>query len=226
MDNIDKYLESLADHEEEKAHDYLTPRERLLINAGYRLNWIGDYVANPDIEFELKDLELNSLILTGTTPDWNEVLINKCEKSINKFQELIKTDKKIKNKFKREASYGKEPVLARGPDNERKYKLIDGMHRLVGAIVKGRETISAYVVQNESDHLPHCEAHTIYDLIRGFQKNAYDNKGEVELYYSLKLMARTYGNVVNLLTNRFNSEYVNDDKVQKIIKNVINDING
>ena len=58
MNDFKEYSKNLADHEEKNSRSFLEPRERLLMNAGYRLNWIGDYIANPNIEFKLKDMDL------------------------------------------------------------------------------------------------------------------------------------------------------------------------
>jgi len=98
------------------------------------------------------------------------------------------------------------------------------MHRFVGAVIEKQKTVTAYVPINEDKHLPICEAHTVYDLIRGFQRHAKDDNGKIELYYALKLLARTYENVIDLLENRFNFTYVADDEVQEIIKKVIKEI--
>jgi hypothetical protein len=109
----------------------------------------------------------------------------------------------------------------RGPDVNGIYRIFDGMYSFVGAVIKKRKTITAYVPINEDEHLPVCEAHTVYDLIRGFQRHAKDENGKIELYHALKLLARTYENVINLLENRFNFTYVAENEVQKIIKRVI-----
>ena len=138
-----------------------------------------------------------------------------------KFQELIDQDEKIKKKFTQEASFGNEPILMRGPDESGFYRLIYGMHRFVGAVIEKRTTVTTYISINEGERLPVCEAHTVYDLVRGFQRHAKDENGKTELYYALKLLARTYENVIELLENGFNSTYVPDEEAQEIIKKVI-----
>lgn len=224
MNDFEKYIEDLADHEDEKSKSFLDPRKRILVNAGIRLNWIGDFLANPNIKYKKTEVSINQVLFTGTTPDWNKVLIDKCERSVGKFQELIKQDEKIKKRFTQEASFGNEPILMRGPDEKGFYRVFDGMHRFVGAVIESRKTVTTYVPINEGEHLPVCESHTVYDLIRGFQRHAKDDNGKTELYHALKLLARTYENVIELLETRFNSTYVADDEVQEIIKRVIKDI--
>ena len=222
MNDFEKYIQDLANHEDEKSKSFLDPRKRILVNAGIRLNWIGDFLANPKIKYEKKEVPTGKVLFTGTNLEWNKVLVDKCERSVEKFQKLIEQDEKIKHRFTEEASFGNEPILMRGPDEKGFYRVFDGMHRFVGAVIKKRKTVSAYVAINEDKHLPVCEAHTVYDLIRGFQRHARDENGKTELYHGLKLLARTYENVIDLLENRFNSTYVADDEVQEIIKKVIN----
>jgi hypothetical protein len=221
MNDFEKYIEELANHEDGKSKSFLDPRERILVNAGIRLNWIGDFLANPNIKYKKTEVSINQVLFTGTNPDWNKVLIDKCERSVEKFQELIEQDEEIKKRFTQEASFGNEPILMRGPDEKGFYRVFDGMHRFIGAVIKKRGAVTAYVPTNENNHLPVCEAHTVYDLIRGFQRHAKDDNGKTELYHALKLLARTYENVIELLENRFNSTYVVDDEVQKIIEKVI-----
>ena len=95
------------------------------------------------------------------------------------------------------------------------------MHRLIGAVIEKRKEVLVFFPVNEDEYLPICEAHTIYDFIRGFIRNAKDEKGEIELYHGLKLLCRTYANVRELLIERFNENYVHDNEVQEIIKKVL-----
>ncbi|MFH1089579.1 MAG: hypothetical protein V1716_04100 [Candidatus Uhrbacteria bacterium] len=224
MTKFEKYIEVLASHEDTKSESFLDSRGRILVNAGIRLNWIGDFISNPQIKYKLKSVPINKVLFTGTNPSWNKILIDQCEKSVEKFQALTKNNLEIKKRFLKEASFGDEPILMRGPDENGLYRVFDGMHRFVGAVLKNKKTISAYVPINEDSHLPICEAHVIYDLIRGFQRHAKDQQGKRELYYALKLLARTYENVVDLLNIRFSFKYVPDKDVQKIIEKVIKKI--
>jgi hypothetical protein len=221
MTEFDTYLESLADHEDEKSRSLLDPRGRILVNAGVRLNWIGDFVANEKIGYEKAVVPLEKIKFSGASKKWNKILLGECGKSVEKFRELMARDELVRDMFAAEASFGEEPILLRGPGKEGYYVPVDGMHRLVGAILQGRESISAFVPVDEVACLPICEAHVVYDLIRGFQRHAKDEQGKTELYHALKLLARTYENVVGLLKNRFDVEHVPDEEVQKIIGRVI-----
>jgi hypothetical protein len=223
MNEFETYLEKLADHEKKKCKALMSSRERILVYAGIRLNWLGDLLANPDIRYDKKDVPVNKVLFTGTNPEWNKVLIDACEKSVEKFQMLIEANEEMRNKFAREASFGNEPILLRSPNEKGLYPVSDGMHRVVGAVIEKRKTVTAYVPIDEDKHLPVCEAHTVYDVIRGFQRNARDEEGKIQLYHALKLLARTYKNVPGLLATRFNSTYVHDEDVQEIIQKVCNE---
>jgi hypothetical protein len=221
MNDFEKYLHDLAKHESKKSKSFLDSRKSILVNAGIRLNWLGDFLANPRINYKKKDVAVENILFTGTTPDWNKVLMDKCDRSVKKFQDLIKVDKKIKKKFTAEASFGTEPILMHGPDEKGFYRIFDGMHRFVGSVIENRKTITAYIPTNSKKHLPICEAHTVYDLIRGFERNANDEEGKTELYHALKLLVRTYENVLELLMKRFDSAHISNIEVQKIITKVI-----
>jgi hypothetical protein len=221
MKKFEKYIEVLATHEDKKSKSFLDSRGKILVNAGIRLNWIGDFISNPKIKYKLTSIPVNKVLFTGTNPDWNKILINQCKKSVEKFQVLTKNNLEIKKKFSKESSFGEEPILMRGPDEYGHYRVFDGMHRFVDAVLKNKKIIPAYIPINEDKHLPICEAHVVYDLIRGFQRHAKDRQGKRELFYALKLLARTYENVIELLEKRFNFKYIADKEVQEIIKKVM-----
>ena len=220
---FESYLEALAGHETSKAESLLDARGRILVSAGVRLNWMGDFLANPSIEYEKKEVVLRDILFTGTEPDWNEVLLKQCDGSVETFQSLIASDIEMKEKFKAEASFGREPVLLVGPNEDGQYKSFDGMHRIVGAAIEGRDTITAFVAQNVEDHLPICEPHVVYDLIRGYQRNARDEAGKKDLYHGLSLLARTYANVIDLLQHRFGPDRLDEDDIQEVIQRVVSE---
>jgi hypothetical protein len=222
MTTFEKYLKALADHEDKKTLT-LDPnfRNRILINSGARLNWIGDFLANPKNKFKKVSLPLEKIYFTGTNPEWNKILLVKCHRLVAEFIELIKKNDKIKAKFVRETTFNKEPILVRRAENKGYYKVSDGIHRLIAAILKGHKKIDAFVPVDEGKYLPICEAHVVYDLIRGYLRHAKDKKGAEDLFHGLCLLKRCYSNVPSLLKNRFNFKYVADESVQEVIKKVL-----
>lgn len=221
MTSFEKYLKGLAEHEDGKRVSQLDSRGRILVNAGVGLNWICDYVANPKIKYKKSKVPVDKILFTGTEPEWNKVLLEKCERSVAKFRLLVSANVAVRSKFMKEASFGSEPILLRGPDENGFYRVLDGMHRFVGAILAGKKTVTAYAPINEGKHLPVCEPHVVYDLIRGFQRHANDRQGKIQLYHSLKLLSRTYSNVADLLKKRFDCNHIPDKEVQVIIDKVL-----
>lgn len=224
MNEFEKYLKSLAEHEEVKARKQLDVRGRILVSAGVGLNWIGDFATNPKIKYKKYKVPIEKILFTGTEPEWNKILLEKCERSVAKFRLLVSANVAVRSKFMKEASFGSEPILLRGPDENGFYRVLDGMHRFMGAVLSGKKTVTAYAPINEGKYLPVCEAHVVYDLIRGFQRHAKDERGKFELYHALKLLSRTYGNVIDLLKNRFGAKHVADEEVQAVISKIIKEI--
>jgi hypothetical protein len=225
MNKFQKYLSDLAEVEKTKAEaaEMKTSEGKILTYGGVKLNWLGDFFGNPKIKWEQKTLSINQILFSGTGPDWNEILIRQCERQPQKFQELVGKDPKLKNKFWQKVKNVDEiPILVRIADeNPKKFQVLDGMHRFIKTVMENKKELRVYVPINEKKYLPVCERHTIYDLIRGFIRNAHDKAGEKELYFSLKLLARTYSNVVTDLKERFNQNWVRDEKAQAVIQKVI-----
>ena len=217
MSDFDTYLSQLALHEAEKS--ILDARQKILVYAWVHLNWMGDMIANPHTQFEKREIPTNKIRFTGNLA-WNRILIEECHGRVEDFQALLEKKPELREKFAREASYSDDPILIRGPDVDGFYKVYDGMHRLLGAVLENRVTIAAYVAIEPEAHLPICEAHVIYDLIRWFQRHAYDEAGKEQLFHALKLLTRTYENVRELLIHRFDYTHVADEVVQEIIGKV------
>jgi hypothetical protein len=227
MTDFENYLYHLALHEEEKSQLLtIDPREKILINAGIRLNWMGDYLANPNIVWsELTKINVNDIQFTGTNHKWNQILIQQCDRSPARFHELITQNPQIKEMFHVESSYNPDlPILVRKSEDAGKYKVFDGMHRFVGALINGQSTIMVYFPKNEEEILPWCENHVVYDLIRGFMRNANDSDGELQLLYALKLLLRTYGNVREYLVLLLAQEVGITKPTQKIIQKALGEI--
>ena len=98
-DDFEKYISSLAKHETENSESFLDSRSEILVNAGIRLNWLGDFLANPNIKYKKIDVAVEKILFTGTVPKWNKILMDRCGRSVKKFQVLIEQDEEIKKKF-------------------------------------------------------------------------------------------------------------------------------
>lgn len=222
MDKFEEYLKNLAKHEEKKTSSIIKdPRKKIIIHAGVRLNWIGDFIGNKKIKWKEEELPIEKIYFSGTNPDWNKILIDNCKRSVADFKQLINKNHKLRNKFQKEASFSSDPILLKSGKEKSTYQVLDGMHRFVGAILKGKKKVKVYMPINEKGYLPICEGHIVYDMIRGFQRNAYNKNGEKDIYHGLRLLSKTYENVNELLKNRFNYAHLPDKKVQNIIRKIL-----
>jgi hypothetical protein len=224
MTDFETYLHNLAAHEQAKSLQLLNdPRHLILVNAGVRLNWMGDYLANPNIVWsELTEMDVNDIQFTGTGHEWNQILIQQCDRSPVKFIELISENPNLQEMFRKESLYNQDlPILVRKSEDAGKYKVFDGMHRFVGALVNGQNSIKVYFPKNVEEVQPWCENHVVYDLIRGFTRNANDSDGELQLFYALKLLLRSYGNVREYLISQLDQGFEIDKTVQKIIQKAL-----
>uniref|UniRef100_A0A7C4M0W3 Uncharacterized protein n=1 Tax=candidate division CPR3 bacterium TaxID=2268181 RepID=A0A7C4M0W3_UNCC3 len=220
---IEKFIKELAKHEREKiSYQFEDSRNSILVTSGLHLNWIGDFFSNPKIKWEEKEIAVEKIKFTGTNPKINDILLNQCHRSPKEFRKLIKDNPKIKKEFEKYTSFGNEPILVRkDEDNKGYYKVLDGMHRFVGASLSNKPKIKVWLPINEDVELPYCEPHVVYDLMRGYMRHAKDKEGQKELYYALKLLNRTYANVKDLLKGILGEKWVFDKDVQKIIKKVL-----
>ena len=215
-----KYLKNLAQSEERKSKSFKDePRHKILVHSGVLLNWLGDYFANPKIKWQKKSVSIKNILMTGTSPEFNNIFIKQAQRSPILLLDVLKKNRKLKKKvLKWAGKTGRfdEIILLRKEGDY--YKVLDGMHRFVKMILTGVANIESYVSLNEKNELPVCEPHIVYDLIRGYLRNARDKAGQKQLEKAFILLLRTYSNVEDLLKNRFNLDYVPEKDVQDIIK--------
>jgi hypothetical protein len=216
--DIHQYIESLARHEWDKAMDWTkdNPRERIKVAAGVALNWLGDYVGSEEMRWQEQTIAIDNVRFTGTSVEWNEILIDKCQRLPEKFREMVATDPEIATQFAAVRPSDLSILLRRG-DQQDTYKVLDGMPALLRAILDGRSTIKAFIPINEDKVLPSCEAHVVYDLIRGCERHARTEEGFRRLQQALVLLCQSYANVPDLLRERFNVERIKDEQINQVI---------
>ena len=208
-----KYLERLASHLRTKVESSQTTLELLIMLSGASLNWISDLVTDENILWTKEELPLKSLYLTGTTPEWNEIVIDKCQRSPLILGKLMEADSQIAKLFC-DAKFVSEPILVRL--DEEKLKVLDGMHRVIAAIRDKRETIFAFVAKSKGIPAPKCEPHVVYDLLKPYIRGM--NRDKDGLIISLRFLRKSYVNVEDLLKNRFNKTWIPSDEIQEIIQ--------
>jgi hypothetical protein len=208
-----EYLEGLEQNHREKIEELLSVEERILMYSGARLNWIGEFINNKAISWELKTIPVDNLTLTGTGPEWNAIILDRAEGRPDKFRELLK-DPEIRKIFK-DSKYIDIPILVRKEND--KLKILDGMNRTIAAIRDDIFEIRAYIGTLNGNSLPVVEPHVVYDFIRAYQRGG----EETDFVAGLRFLANSYSNVKTLLEERFNGSWVRNEKVQKLIGEIL-----
>lgn len=214
-----KFLDRLVKHMQDKVNASQEPLEKLLTSCSAAMNWVADYITDETINWTKETLEIDDLYLTGTNPEWNAIIIDRCQRSPNKLKELLKTDPKVAALFSK-AEFKDLPILVR--QEEEKYKVLDGMQRTIAAIRDGKKTIEAFVARSSGKFRPNCEPHVVYDLLRAYHRGI--NKDREGLVVALRFLRHSYANVENLLKTRFSKPYIpGDDEIQEIIREALKD---
>ena len=219
---MEKYLKKLVEHE---LWTYFkkycsNPRQAMIILWWVALNSMWDFLWNEDAKFERKNVKIDDIYLTWTSPDINKITIDICNRDVKKLRELIKRDLKIKGKLEKWASFWNETILLIDLWDW-KYKSFDWMHRMVWHILLWKSEIDAYVLKNYWEFLPDNEPHVVYDIIKSYQRSKRTKQDKYDLKWALRLLINNTWNIKELLMNRFNSNYLKDNEIQEIIKELI-----
>lgn len=210
-----KYLEDLVQNHHDKVWKNLTPEDRLLMYSGARLNWVGEYINDENINWERRRLKIDDLTLTGTNPTWNKITIEQAERKPAKLRELMKNPK-IRKVFA-QSKFAKVPILVRTKekDGETQLLVLDGMNRVIAAIRDGINEIDAYVGTRNGKPKAKIEPHVLYDLIRAYQQRG----GNIDdLMAALRFLVNAYDNARGLLLERFSGDWIRDEELSKKIK--------
>lgn len=208
-----EYLRELMENEQRKCAEGRSDLAKLLMYCGDSLNWVADFILDPHVKWEKRVLKLDDLYLTGTTPEWNRIIIDQCERSPQKLRDLLATDGQCRALFS-SATWSDKPILARAEEDH--LKVFDGMHRVIAGIRDQRQEITAFIGRLEGEkHAPVCEPHVVYDLLRAYIRKL--NPDRAGLIAALRFLRKAYSNVDDLLKNRFNFAAVPDQEIQEII---------
>jgi hypothetical protein len=213
-----RYLRKLINHiQEEVGKAKRNQLESLVSLSGVAMNWIADYITDPNINWRKQLLLVDRLYLTGTNPTWNKIVIDRCGRSPQKLREYLKKNKKAGKIFLSE-KVDNTPILVRFEEGE--YKVLDGIHRVIATIRSGEKTITAFVARpGPGKPSPVVEPHVVYDLLKAYQRGL--NKDRKSLVTSLRFLKEAYGNVEQLIRERFSRTWVSSDEIQEIMKEVL-----
>lgn len=195
----EQYIQALVNHLDAKVKGSQSFEDRLLMLSGASMNWIADFMTDPSVAWSLETLPIDSLVFTGTNPEWNKVLLERADRSPLKLRSLLKQDPSVALLFA-DVKFTPEPVLVR--EDQGLLKLLDGSHRVVAAIREGHETIQAYVARmQEGTSRPSVEPHVVYDLLKAYHRGLTPDRAG--LVTALRYLRFAYGNVDALLRERF-----------------------
>lgn len=214
-----KYLHKLAKHMREQGEESLAenPLEAIQVESGKRLNWIADYLTDKNMLWKkVKKFPIRQLILTGTNPDWNAVILDQCNGSPEALRTLLKTNPEIKTLFAA-TKFDDVEILIRL--EEGKYSILDGMHRVIAAIRDGKTALDAFIAIPQEKPQPQCEPHVVYDFLRSYQRGI--NQDRTGLIIALKFLLKSYSNVKDLLRMRFGPSRLRNKELQEIIQEVL-----
>lgn len=213
------YLRGLVDAQKKKVEGYQTPAELLVMWSGATLTWMGDLFTDPTVRWSKEAIDIGTLSLTGTHPEWNAVVIDRAERSPAKLREIFVAEPETRALFA-DAAWSDLPILVH-VDANGALRVFDGMHRVIAGIRDGQLSIVAWIGRRTEGvpPMPSCEPHLIYDLLRAYQIGA--NRDRAGLVAALRFVKKAYGNAEELMRVRFGPEWVPNAELQSILTEVL-----
>ncbi len=216
---LQKYLATLADNQFAKARGTQPDAMALLLaTSGMLLNWVGDWLSDARVAWEFRKLPIDDLVLTGTNPEWNAIVIDQAERDPKKLR-LLFQDPAIRAKFDA-ATFRSDPILIRAEqrDEGEKLLLLDGMNRTIAAIRDGITEVDAWIGRRKGASQAQVEAHVVYDLLRAHEQGRGSRE---DLVAALKFLRASFGNVDELLRERFGDQWLGDEKMKQIVREAL-----
>lgn len=215
MEKFDQYLQILVEHSRKKVEEKSTMLDKLQMYAGALLQWTSYAINDKNYEWRMaEDFLIDDLYLTGTNPEWNKIIIDTCQRSPQKFRIWLKNNRA---ELFDGVIYSDIPIWVREEDG--KYQIFDGMHRVIGAMIEGKDRINVIIGKLSRIPNPTCEPHVVYDLLVPFARGY--NRDFQGLKSALMYLKKSYSNVDYLLKYRFNADWEKDVEMQQIIKEVL-----
>lgn len=212
-----EYLASLVAHKRAEMEERLedNPIEQLLMYAGVDGNWTKWFITDEEAIWEKRVMPIDKLTLTGRHPEWYP-LIDDCGGSPAKLRQLLAEQSELKERFA-SAYFVDIPIMVYFEDGE--YRIFDGMHRAIGAMLEGHNEIEVWIVRpGPNGHRPQCEPHVVNDLIKTLFMGMEADRDD--LVAALRLIKTHYANGEDLLR-----EWENDKKesVRGVIRRALED---
>lgn len=192
--------------------------------SGISLGYIADCVMQDGLLWNEKEIALKDLWLSRTNPIWDAIIVNRCSRSAENLKDFIESNPQDSKIFP-DQTFCDLPILVKFEGD--KYKVLDGMKRVIAAIKTGRSTIGAFVSEEiplpkkfpEGEHK--CEARVIYSLLNAYQLGI--NKDKDALIAALRFLRQSYDNVSYLLRHRFSESWFQGAEMKEVIEESLKD---
>lgn len=219
-DFSEDYLHKLVEQHRGWALDHLSdPAAQLLMYSGAMLNWVGEFVNDADVSWQLTSVPVDSITLTGMNPTINAITIDRAERKSAKLREILDSDDDARKLFE-QFTFSDFPILLRRDGDE--LKVLDGMQTTIAAIRDGKTEIQAYIGESHGQPKRIVEPHVVYDFLRAYKQQG-GNKDD--LAAALRFLLQHYTNVRELLQTRFANEWMRDDDIAEIISGLLEENN-
>lgn len=214
----DDYFRDFVKFELAKTEKTNTDMDNMLMSAGAQLKWVGDIFSDDGWQWEKKTMTIDQLTLTGVSPDFNLIVIDRAKRSPVALRQIISAEPLVRKQLT-QFQHDPRPILVRhdGPA----LKVLDGMGRVLAAIRDRDQKIEGYIGTPPAVLKPHCEPHVVYDLLRPYEQKRTTNVDG--LIAALRYLRATYANVDDLLRKRFGPEWVKNEDVQIVIRHALTD---
>ncbi|HPN67413.1 MAG TPA: hypothetical protein PLZ62_02040 [bacterium] len=192
----EKIIKQLAlEHADIFADDY-DDRQKLAVYSEARLNWVNAIISDDYYDWEQEELLIANLQLTGTIPEYNKIIIDKCERSPVKFAAYLKRE----NCYDLFVCNNKsnETILIEYRDG--KYYVLHGMYHVIKLIINGQDKLTAWIGHNSFQiKKPNVEPSVAYFFLREYRRGTIPQKEKEHLLETLRLIYQYTNNGPRLL---------------------------
>lgn len=118
------------------------------ISEAVRLNGVHQYLTDDSFSWQLEDVALKDLMLTGMGPVVDPITLDLCERDPLKFKKEWANNPNVRKTLTTDADITTQlttsyPIIVF--EREGKLAVFDGMHRTLATIISGKDSIQAWV---------------------------------------------------------------------------------
>lgn len=215
---LDKSIEGIIKREGEVSFWSLISA----ISEGWKLKHVFYILSDTKYKWELKNISLNKLILTGMSPDIDEYILKKYQRSPEKFAEAWQSDKEMRQaiKLRQDNKRDRFPIFVYEAQDG--YRVFDGMRRVLLALMREEKYIKAWIgTEVNTKGKPLISADRCYFLANIYTRSKYkDKKLEEALIKIGQEIIKNYRNGREVLSKRIFG-WSHDKNVKKLFKKIL-----